>query len=169
MSRGPGALERFIEAVAGEGQYPWSTTELANDYFDPPDRHYSEPDYMATPTQRSSVLRAMHSFVRKHPEFGLMGGKGRSNLYLYRKDDPLSEVWAKLRLANSEAARIRLENAEAELARIEAERAYEQAKANVGRANAEVEKAREQAERNLAELNEMRRKEIEQQMAAFKR
>ena len=44
------------------------------------------------------MQRAMHSFVRKFPEYGLIGGKGRAGgLYLYERNDPQSAMAAKLR------------------------------------------------------------------------
>jgi hypothetical protein len=43
-----------------------------------------------TPAQRKAVTRAMHGFVRRHPEFALVGGQGRTMLYLYELGDPLS-------------------------------------------------------------------------------
>ena len=36
----------------------------------------------------------MRSFVRKHPQYALMGGQGRKRLYLYEISDPLSVAWA---------------------------------------------------------------------------
>jgi hypothetical protein len=36
----------------------------------------------------------MHSFVRKHPEFALMGGQGRKRLCLYEVADPEGVDWA---------------------------------------------------------------------------
>jgi hypothetical protein len=38
----------------------------------------------------------MHSFVRKHPEYALTGGKGRKRLYLYEVGDEMSVAWARL-------------------------------------------------------------------------
>ena len=46
--------------------------------------------------QRKAVSRAMHSFVRKHPQYALTGGQGRKRLYLYEPSDPLSTMWAKM-------------------------------------------------------------------------
>ena len=39
--------------------------------------------------------RAMNSFVRKFPQFALMGGQGRKRLYLYDTTNPESIAWAK--------------------------------------------------------------------------
>jgi hypothetical protein len=52
--------------------------------------------------QRKSVVRAMHSFVRKHPEFALMGGQGRKQLYLYEAADPDSVAWAQTSVATKQ-------------------------------------------------------------------
>jgi hypothetical protein len=49
--------------------------------------------------------RAMHSFVRKFPEYGLVGGKGRGILYLYEVADPLSAFWARLSVARGFVSR----------------------------------------------------------------
>jgi hypothetical protein len=40
------------------------------------------------------MIRAMHSFVAKYPQYALMGGMGRKPLYLYELDDPKSIAWA---------------------------------------------------------------------------
>jgi hypothetical protein len=34
--------------------------------------------------------------VRRYPQFALIGGKGRKQLYLYEPGDPLSSLWAKM-------------------------------------------------------------------------
>jgi hypothetical protein len=47
-------------------------------------------DWEPTHAQHVTVVRAMHSFVRKFPQYGLIGGKGHKMLYLYDRDDPLS-------------------------------------------------------------------------------
>jgi hypothetical protein len=50
-----------------------------------------------TDSELESARRAMHSFVRKFPQYGLIAGKGRAGgLYLYERDDPASAMWAKL-------------------------------------------------------------------------
>jgi hypothetical protein len=41
----------------------------------------------------------MRSFVRKHPQFALTGGRGRKPLMLYEPGDPLSAMRAKLAAA----------------------------------------------------------------------
>ena len=45
---------------------------------------------------RQAVVRAMHSFVRKFPQYALIGGQGHRVLYLYEPADPLSALWARL-------------------------------------------------------------------------
>jgi len=50
---------------------------------------------------RKSVTCAMRSFVRKHPQFALTGGKGRKGLMLYEPGDPLSARRAKLAAASA--------------------------------------------------------------------
>ena len=41
----------------------------------------------------------MHSFVRKHPQYAMMGGKGRKELVFYDTADPVSVAWARLTIA----------------------------------------------------------------------
>lgn len=53
-----------------------------------------------SPAQRKAVCRAMHSFVRKFPQYALAGGKGRKYLYLFEPGDPVSAEWAKLSVEN---------------------------------------------------------------------
>ena len=40
----------------------------------------------------------MHGFVRRNHQFALAGGQGRTWLYLYEPDDPLSAMWMRLKL-----------------------------------------------------------------------
>lgn len=50
-----------------------------------------------TEAQWKAAKRAMHSFVRKFPEYGLMAPKGgRGRLLLYERGDEMSAMWAKL-------------------------------------------------------------------------
>jgi hypothetical protein len=42
----------------------------------------------------------MHSFVRKFPQFALMGGQGRADLLLYDTTDLESIAWAKAHVIN---------------------------------------------------------------------
>src|SRR5512132_1793023 len=62
------------------------------------DRDLSERQWRPSAPQRQAILRAMHSFVRKYPQFGVIGGQGRKGLYLYEPGDPLSALWAKMSL-----------------------------------------------------------------------
>src|SRR5229473_1210393 len=55
---------------------------------------------------RKAAVRAMHSFVRKFPQYGLMGGKGRSKLYLYDRTDPVSVRWVLLNSSRLERGRV---------------------------------------------------------------
>jgi hypothetical protein len=49
-----------------------------------------------SPTRLRAATRAMHSFVRKSPQYGLISGTGRGRLALYERGDELSAMWAKL-------------------------------------------------------------------------
>jgi hypothetical protein len=52
---------------------------------------------LPTEAQLKSAARAMHSFVRKHPQYGLISSRGgRGRLCLYEVGDDLSAMWAKL-------------------------------------------------------------------------
>ena len=64
--------------------------------FHPPRADWT-PDSL-TAAQRKALNRAMHSFVRKYPQFALAGGKGRKRLYLYEPSDPVSATWMKMQL-----------------------------------------------------------------------
>ena len=44
----------------------------------------------------------MHSFVRKFPQFALLGGQGRKKLYLYDTTDPDSVLWAQMTVASKD-------------------------------------------------------------------
>jgi hypothetical protein len=107
MSRGPGRIERAIferiwKAATGGSLgepmpvrvRPW---DVLLDLYRPADdyAHRWNPN-QATPAQRKAVVRAMHSFVRKHPGYALTGGKGRKELILYEISDPESVMWARL-------------------------------------------------------------------------
>jgi hypothetical protein len=52
----------------------------------------TEPDHVSR-SQLNSAARAMHSFVRKFPQYGLISGR---RLALYERGDDLSAMWAKL-------------------------------------------------------------------------
>jgi hypothetical protein len=61
-----------------------SADDIARDVYRCwPERHPTRAEYV-------SVYRAMHSFVRKFPQYALIGGKGRTPLYLYEPDNPRS-------------------------------------------------------------------------------
>lgn len=52
-----------------------------------------------TNAERKAAIRAMHSFVRKFPQYALMGGSGRKPLMLYDRNDPISTRHAELVVA----------------------------------------------------------------------
>jgi hypothetical protein len=105
MSRGLGRIERAIAAeieTAKSGRYnhgdpcpvhasSWSIASAC----------FRSNGWNRTPSrvQRRAATRAMRSFVRKHPQFALTGGKGRKPLMLYEPGDPLSAMRAKLAAA----------------------------------------------------------------------
>jgi hypothetical protein len=60
------------------------------------DRDLSQRQWTPSAPQRQAILRGMHSFVRKYPNFALAGCQGRRGLYLYEPGDPLSALWAKM-------------------------------------------------------------------------
>jgi hypothetical protein len=118
MSRGLGQLERFIldevnrtsegERVPAHGQ----AVMLAQCFYQPEDWHsngalvdYKQTGQMRTfepsTAQRKAMVRALHSFVRKFPQYALMGGKGRKTLLLYEPGDPVSVAWATSMLSAS--------------------------------------------------------------------
>lgn len=61
---------------------------------DPP----SDDDLEPTPAQNKAVVRAMHTLVSKLPQYGLIGGQGRTHLYLYDKTNILSVAAAQSRI-----------------------------------------------------------------------
>ena len=104
MSRGLGRIgraiahkiecARLLDPITGKpGMVPISSWELMCAVYWNPDNGY---DF--TPAQRKAVTRAMHGFVRRHRQFALAGGHGRTWLYLYKPDDPLSAMWMGLKL-----------------------------------------------------------------------
>jgi hypothetical protein len=56
-------------------------------------------DWRPTVAQHKTVTHAMHSFVRKFPQYALMGGQGRRLLHLYERADPMSVLWVELNVA----------------------------------------------------------------------
>ena len=78
MSRGLGHLERTILAMVERQRRKHQRVN-----FTALDIEYEAyPGTPQTHTQHVAVLRAMHSFVRKHPQYALMGGKGSQPLML---------------------------------------------------------------------------------------
>ena len=72
MSRGLGHLERTILAMV-ERRDNFTALDIA---------HEAYPGTPPTHAQHVAVLRAMHSFVRKHPQYALIGGKRSQPLML---------------------------------------------------------------------------------------
>jgi hypothetical protein len=74
-----------------------------------------------TESQLKAAKRAMHSFVRKFPEYGLMISKGgRGHLCLYERGDRLSAMRAKL--TSQSGSHVSLPEASKALAHVEARR-----------------------------------------------
>ena len=87
MSRGLGRIERAILAVIErEAEEGFGLMLCAEDLAQEIYRSKALP----TRAQVISVLRAMHSFTRKFPQYALAGGKGRERLWLYDRSDPRS-------------------------------------------------------------------------------
>jgi hypothetical protein len=81
MSRGLGRLERLILQKSSERPVCLLCKNLATDAV----------------TSRKAMARALHSFVRKFPNYALQGGLGRHHpLVLYDPADQVSERWASL-------------------------------------------------------------------------
>jgi hypothetical protein len=112
-----GKIERAIADEIAEAERremsvlitSWGLTCTVFDSWDSP----------LTLAQRKAVTRAMHSFVRKHQQYALMGGQGRRELYLYDAADPASVMWTKLNVERRTRKRnpISLSEAKAELRR----------------------------------------------------
>jgi hypothetical protein len=100
MSRGLGVIERLIEAEIAEAHQPDRFGEigtvLLNSWTLACEGQLLITGWKPSAARRKAVVRAMHSFVRKHPQYALLGGQGRRILYLYETADPLSALWAKL-------------------------------------------------------------------------
>jgi hypothetical protein len=78
MSRGLGHLERTILAMVERQR---RKRQRVN--FTALDIEYEAyPGTPPTHAQHVAVLRSMHSFVRKHPQYALIGGKGSQPLVL---------------------------------------------------------------------------------------
>ena len=109
MSKGLGRIERIIlrrilETKARPEDQPQqiliTSWQLSND-LRPRDVPY-QWGWGPTLSMRKAVVRAMHSFCRKFPEYALIGGQGRKELILYEPADPLSVRWAQLSVASRE-------------------------------------------------------------------
>jgi hypothetical protein len=100
MSRGLGYIERII---ASEVETAKATdTPVCETPWELACRCFSEPEWEWRPTigQRKAVRRALHSFVRKFPQYALMGGRGRKSLFLYDTADADSVAWATAQVNN---------------------------------------------------------------------
>jgi hypothetical protein len=104
MSKGLGRIEREILRKIEDAHEPRSdgtvgavhvhSWEIVHGLFAPLDT--MSLDWSPSIAQRTAVSRAMRSFVRKHPQYALAGGKGRKMLYLFEPGDPVSAMWAKM-------------------------------------------------------------------------
>jgi hypothetical protein len=98
MSRGPGKIERAIERVIRRDRRGgmWcavTATDIEREIYDAwfdletideiPVRERRARHHR----QRVAVIRAMHSFVRKHKIYRLAGGQGRAPLVIVRADE----------------------------------------------------------------------------------
>jgi hypothetical protein len=68
----PLALRLTVEAIAFVAYPDWYDRSADGGYRRLP----------TTPAQRKAITRALHSFVRKHPQYVLTAGKGRAPLRL---------------------------------------------------------------------------------------
>jgi hypothetical protein len=117
-----GKIERFIVAeiatYLSDGRpVGIRSDDVADGVFEPRDIPFDERwNWKPTRAQRKAVTRAMHSFVRKHQQYALMGGQGRRELFLYDTADPLSVMWTKLNVERRKGNPISLSEARAALA-----------------------------------------------------
>jgi hypothetical protein len=107
MSKGLGKIERYIKELIYNclnPQYgPKSDLSFVNvrtwdviHVFHPGyDNYKGYINWSPTRYQKQAAVRAMHSFVRKNPQYALAGGKGRKSLFLYDPATPLSVAWMK--------------------------------------------------------------------------
>ena len=72
-----------------------SSWEVVSGYYRP-QVDLSSAGWSPTLAQQKNVVRAMHSFVFKHPQYALAGGNGRKRLYLYEPADRMSALRARL-------------------------------------------------------------------------
>jgi hypothetical protein len=97
MSRGFGKIERWIGPEIARGKArPKPTAVLIPSKSLAYHYPHSDRDWKPSGSQRRAVVQAMHSFVRKFPQYALIGGQGGKQLYLYEPSDPVSAAWAKL-------------------------------------------------------------------------
>jgi hypothetical protein len=103
MSRGLGHIERIIQKTILDAQIDrysqgqkipvmMNSWHVVGAAFRPPILDWSV--WTPNRSQELAVNRAMHSFVRKFPQFALMGGQGRKRLILYDTTDRESVAWA---------------------------------------------------------------------------
>jgi hypothetical protein len=106
MSRGLGRIERAILAEIENGRTPRGAGQAHGAHVSSGHLFYACYPEMRpaggwrwpepTEAQRKAIWRAMHAIVRKFPQYALMGGKGRTPLWLYEPADPFSTLWAEL-------------------------------------------------------------------------
>jgi hypothetical protein len=111
MSRGPGKIERAVFELIAEQT---KRNEQKDESFAAAGQELSPrpvcifPGMVAhkafktdarflTRSQRVSATRAMHSFARKFPRYGLLSSKN-GRLALYDREDKVSAMWAKLQI-----------------------------------------------------------------------
>lgn len=79
MSRGLGHVERTILRMVERKRR--TRQRVRFDWWE--EKAYPAPEPATNfRTRHGAVLRAMHSFVRKHPAYVLIGGKGTNQLLL---------------------------------------------------------------------------------------
>jgi hypothetical protein len=96
MSRGSGRIERSIQSLIERLQTNEHsrTAVLINSWvivgevFRPRSLFMRDWHWKPTVAQRKAVARAMHSFVRKFPQFALLGGQGMEEALPLRRDRP---------------------------------------------------------------------------------
>jgi hypothetical protein len=110
MSRGLGHIERAIAAEIAHSARPphplavhIGSHQLTDSVYRPKEnsgagfgKAGTKWDWEPNLVQHKAIVRAMHSFVRKHQQYALAGGLGRKSLYLCDTADPVSVMWAKL-------------------------------------------------------------------------
>jgi hypothetical protein len=140
MSRGLGVMERAVASCIAQRKQRSAREDAfyAATGGEPPKKivnvsawdvcmHINQPVIRSldwkrpTEAQLKAAKRAMHSFVRKFPEYGLMTGKGRGGkLWLYGRGDKLTAMWAKLK--SQSGRHVTLGDAHAALAHVEERR-----------------------------------------------